>query len=392
VKNLNLKEVESIVVPLVSVVIPAMDEEETIGECIRRSQAIFAEMGIEGEVIVADSSEDSTAEIARSFGAEVIRPEKLGYGNAYLAGFKKARGRYIVIMDGDLTYDPLEIPEFVRLLSSGEADFVIGTRLKGRIEEGAMPALHRYIGNPLLTLALNLLFGAGISDAHCGMRAISREALEKLSLRAGGMEFASEMVIEASRNELRTKEVPITYHPRKGASKLHSFSDGWRHARFMILYRPGPFLLLPGSVALLLGIVLTLFVLMQEPTGDLRMHSLILGSMLLIIGYQTLLSGLYIASFGRTYGVKKSSRLAKKLTSYHSLEKELLVGVALLAAGVALGLNVITSWMEAGYGSLQEMQKSVLAMILTIMGIQTIFSAIFISLLLLRSENGNGYR
>jgi glycosyltransferase involved in cell wall biosynthesis len=375
-------------VPLVSVVIPAMDEEETIGECIRRSLAVFDEMGIDGEVIVADSSEDSTPEIARSLGAEVIRPEKLGYGNAYLAGFEKARGRYFVIIDGDLTYDPLEMPEFINLLESGKADFVIGTRLKGRIEEGAMPTLHRYIGNPLLTRMLNLLFGTAISDSHCGMRAMSREALETLNLRTGGMEFASEMVIEASRKGLRIKEVPITYHQRKGRSKLHSFSDGWRHARFMILYRPGPFLLLPGSVALVLGLALTLFVLMQEPTQDLRMHSLILGSMLLIIGYQTLLSGLYIASFSKTYGVKESGRFAKKLTSYHSLEMELFVGASLLAAGVVLGLNVITSWMEAGYGSIQEMQKSVLAMILTIMGIQTIFSAIYISLLLLRSEDG----
>ncbi|MDD3565719.1 MAG: glycosyltransferase family 2 protein, partial [Methanothrix sp.] len=228
---------------LVSLVIPAMDEEETIGECIRRARAVFEEMGIEGEVIVADSSGDATPEIAISLGAEVVRPEKLGYGNAYLAGFARARGRYIVMMDGDLTYDPADMPGFIRLLESGRADFVIGTRLKGQIEEGAMPALHRYLGNPLLTGILNLLFGAGISDAHSGMRAMTREALDRLHLRAGGMEFASEMVIEASRKGLSIEEVPITYHPRRGASKLRSFTDGWRHLRFMILYRPGPFLL-----------------------------------------------------------------------------------------------------------------------------------------------------
>jgi glycosyltransferase involved in cell wall biosynthesis len=375
-------------VPLVSLVIPARDEEETIGECIGRSKEVFDQMGVEGEVIVADSSTDSTPEIARSFGAKVIRPEKLGYGNAYKAGFEQARGRYIVIMDGDLTYDPLEIPEFIRLLESGEADFVIGTRLKGEIKKGAMPALHRYIGNPLLTWILNLLFGAGISDSHSGMRAISREGLEKLNLRAGGMEFASEMVIEASRKKLRIKEVPITYHPRMGRSKLNSFSDGWRHLRFMILYRPTPFLLVPGSVALVLGLVLTLFVLMQEANQELRTHSLILGSMLLIMGYQTLLSGLYISAFGKTYGVERPGRLARGVTSYHSLERELILGLVLLAGGVVLGLNVILSWREAGYGSLQEIRKSVMAMILTIMGIQTVFSAIFISLLLLKSENG----
>ncbi len=378
--------------PLVSLVIPARDEEETIGECISRSMKVFDQMGVEGEVIVADSSTDSTPEIARSLGAKVVRPEKLGYGNAYLAGFEEARGRYIVIMDGDLTYDPIEIPEFIRLLERGEADFVIGTRLKGEIKKGAMPALHRYIGNPLLTWMLNRLFGARISDSHCGMRAISKEALDRLSLRAGGMEFASEMVIEASRKKLRIREVPITYHPRKGASKLRSFSDGWRHLRFMMLYRPGPFLLLPGSVALIFGLVLTLFVMMHEPNQELRMHSLILGSMLLIMGYQTLLSGLYVGAFGKSYGVAGEGGLGKRLASYHSLEKELVIGGALLVGGVVLGSKVIFSWIDVGFGSLQEVQEAMMAMILSIMGLQTIFSAIIISLLLLRSENGNGYR
>jgi len=375
-------------VTFVSLVIPAMDEEEAIGECIRRAMDVFDEMGIEGEVIVADSSSDSTPKVALSLGAVVVKPEKLGYGNAYLAGFARARGEYIVMMDGDLTYDPREMDEFIKILERGEADLVMGTRLKGTIEEGAMPALHRYVGNPLLTRILNLLFGAGISDAHCGMRAISREALDGLHLRAGGMEFASEMVIEASRKKLRIREVPITYSPRKGASKLRSFSDGWRHLRFMMLYRPGPFLLFPGSVALVIGLALTLFVLIQEPSRELRMHSLILGSMLLLIGYQTLLSGIYIAAFGKAYGVGGEGRLAKSLTSYHSLERELIVGTTLLSAGVILGLKVILTWMEAGYGSLQEMQESVMAMVLTIMGIQTAFSAIFISLLLLNSDEG----
>ncbi|HOO54543.1 MAG TPA: glycosyltransferase family 2 protein [Methanothrix sp.] len=374
--------------PLVSLVIPARDEEETIGDCIQRSMKVFEDMGIEGEVIVADSSGDSTPDIARSLGAEVVRPDKLGYGNAYLAGFERAQGDYVVIMDGDLTYDPLEMPKFIRLLESGEADFVIGTRLKGRIENGAMPALHRHVGNPLLTWILNRLFGVGISDSHCGMRAISREGLEKLNLRAGGMEFASEMVIEASRKKLRIKEVPITYRPRRGASKLHSITDGWRHLRFMMLYRPGPFLFVPGSIALIFGLVLTLMVLMQEPTEELRMHSLILGSMLLIMGYQTLLSGLYIGAFGRSYGVEGGKGLTRRLTSYHSLEKELILGAALLAGGVVLGSNVILKWIGVGFGSLQEVQKAMMAMILSIMGIQTIFSAIIISLLLLNSENG----
>ena len=375
--------------PLVSLVIPSMDEEETIGECIRRSMEVFDEMGVDGEVIVADSSLDSTPRVALSLGAVVVRPEKLGYGNAYLAGFEKARGRYIIIMDGDLTYDPREMPQFIELLVRGEADFVIGTRLKGEIKKGAMPPLHRHIGNPLLTRILNLLFGSGISDAHCGMRAITRDALEGLNLRAGGMEFASEMVIGASRKRLRIREVPITYHPRKGVSKLRSFSDGWRHLRFMMLYRPGPFLVIPGSVAIISGLALTIFVLVQGSGQELRTHSLILGSMLLIMGYQTLLSGLYVRAFGRSYGADGSGGLIARLMDYHSLEKELVFGIALLAGGVLLGMDVIFGWAGAGYGALQEVETAMMAMILSIMGIQTIFSAIFISLLLLNSQDGS---
>lgn len=375
--------------PFVSLIIPTKDEEVTIGECVRKSIQIFEDMGIEGEVIVADSSSDSTPEVARSLGAKVIKPEKLGYGNAYLAGFEHAQGRYIAIMDGDLTYDPLEMPKFIKLLDSGEADFVIGTRLKGHIKKGAMSALHRYVGNPILTWMLNILFGAGISDSHCGMRAMTREALNVLNLQAGGMEFASEMVIEASRKGLRISEVPITYHPRKGTSKLRSFSDGWRHVRFMALYRPGPFLLIPGSVAIASGLILTLFVLMQSSNQVLRTHSLILGSMLLIMGYQTLLSGLYVGAFGKFYGAESCGGLTKRLMDYHSLEKELIIGMAFLAGGVLLGLNVIFNWVGTGYGALQEVQTAIMAMILSIIGLQTIFSAVFISLLLLSSRDAS---
>ena len=374
---------------LVSLVIPTKDEEETIGECIRRAMAVFDKMGMDGEVIVADSSSDSTPEIAQSLGAVVVRPEKLGYGNAYLAGFLHARGEYIVIIDGDLTYDPREMPQFIKLLLNGEADFVIGTRLKGDIKEGAMPALHRYIGNPLLTWILNRLFGAGVSDSHCGMRAMTREALDSLHLRAGGMEFASEMVIEASRKRLRMREVPITYYPRKGASKLRSFSDGWRHLRFMMLYRPGPFLVIPGSVAIISGLALTIFVLIQGSVQELRTHSLILGSMFLIMGYQTLLSGLYVKAFGRSYGADGSGGLIDRLMDYHSLEKELVFGIALLAGGFLLGMDVVFGWIGVGYGALQEVETAMMAMILSIMGIQTIFSAVFISLLLLNSRDAS---
>jgi glycosyltransferase involved in cell wall biosynthesis len=346
-------------------------------------------MGIDGEIIISDSSTDGTGGIAASLGAVVVTPQKLGYGNAYLRGFQEAKGRYIVILDGDMTYDPKEMKNFIELLSNGSYDLVMGTRLKGQIKPGAMPALHRYVGNPALTWILNKLFGAGISDSHCGMRAITREALDRLKLHTGGMEFASEMVIEAAHQNLRIAEVPISYYPRAGKSKLSSFSDGWRHLRFMMLYRPVPFLLVPGLVALILGLALAMRVSMQTGSSELRMHSLILGSLLLIIGYQTFLAGLYFGAFGAIYGISGESRLVKMLISYHSLEKELILGIVLLALGVLLGIKVLFSWSASGFGSLYEIQSAMMALILSILGIQTIFSGMFVSLLLLNNGNGS---
>ncbi len=369
--------------PQVSLIIPTRNEKETICECIQRARQVFRENGLSSEILVADSSSDETAAIANSCGAKVIKPDKIGYGNAYLAGLAEANGDYIVFMDGDLTYDPKAIADMIVILQSGNYDMVIGSRLKGVILPGAMPALHRYIGNPVLTCILNTLFSSRISDAHCGLRAIKRDALEKLNLRSGGMEFASEMLIEAICRDLRVAEVPITYSPRKGVSKLHSITDGWRHLRFMMLYRPVPFLLVPGLLVLIFGLALFIGVYLQ---GGSRMHSLILGGLLAIVGYQMLLAGLYFEAFGAAYGLSRSGRIKKKI-SYHSLEKELFIGIVLLAAGGLLGLRVLMSWGVSGFGSLDAASSAMMAMIFSILGIQTIFSGMSISLLLL--NNGN---
>lgn len=372
--------------PRISLIIPTRNESQNICQCINKAWEVFKRAGLEGEIIVSDSSTDRTADIAASCGAKVIFPRRLGYGNAYLLGFQEARGDYIFLMDGDLTYEPEAILDMLPCLESGRYDMVMGSRLKGRIISGAMPALHRYLGNPLLTWILNRLFSAGISDAHCGLRGITRDALNRLNLRSGGMEFASEMVIEAASHGLRIAEVPITYYPRQGRSKLSSFKDGWRHLRFMMLYRPGPFLLVPGLVALLLGLILAAAVYME---GGSRMHSLILGGLLLITGYQMLLAGLHFRAFGAAWGLSRSNSM-KKLLSYHSLEKELLVGLALLAAGIAIGMGVLLKWRGTGFGALDTAQNAIMAMILTILGIQTIFSGMFISLLLLYNGDQDG--
>lgn len=365
--------------PDVSLIIPTRNEAETICQCIERARQVFARMNLDGEILVSDSSEDNTPDLARSCGARVIKPDKLGYGNAYLAGFEQARGDYIVMMDGDLTYDPFDMERMLSMLQSGKCDLAMGSRIKGEILPGAMPALHRYIGNPVLTWILNTLFSTSISDAHCGMRAISRPALKSLSLRSGGMEFASEMLIEAAGKNLRICEVPIVYHPRKGASKLNSFTDGWRHLRFMMLYRPAPFLLFPGLLAIILGLLLAVVVYMSDSS---RMHSLILGGLLVIIGYQMLLGGLYFRAFAASRRMYRPGRM-ERLMSYHSLENELLLGVLLLGTGVAVGIKVLLSWGASGFGPLYAAQSAMMAMILCILGIQTLLSGTFISLLLL---------
>jgi glycosyltransferase involved in cell wall biosynthesis len=369
----------------ISIVIPALNEEGIVGKTVRTVPLDkLHEHGLETEIIVVDNaSTDNTAKEAEEAGARVVLGSKRGYGNAYIKGFSEATGDIVVMGDADGTY-PFQITyEFIQPILKGEADFVMGSRLKGDIKEGAMPALHKYIGNPFLTWVLNQLFGAGISDAHCGMRAIKKDTLDDLHLKSGGMEFASEMVIEAARKNVKITEIPITYYPREGESKLSSFADGWRHLRFMMLYRPTPFLLGPGLIALAVGVILTLTVAIQ---GDSRLHTLILGSLLLIIGYQMLLAWIHFGAFGTVYGFSKSSGIVKTIMSYHSLGRELSIGLIFLIAGIVGGLYVLYSWSAVGFGSLYEVQYAMLALMLSILGIQTIFSGMFLSLMLLAND------
>ncbi len=361
----------------VSVVLPCLNEEETVGICIDKAKKAFLDMKISGEVVVVDNcSTDNSAKIAEEHGARVIKEEKKGYGNAYLRGFKEARGKIIVMADADNTYDLLEMPRFLELINEG-ADFVMGSRLRGKIEPGAMPWLHRYIGNPLLTFMLNLFFKAGISDSHCGMRAIKKSALEKLDLRMPSMEFASEMVIKAVKNGLNIKEIPITYSKRGGGeAKLKSFEHGWRHVRYMLLYEPTALFLIPGALSFLGGLV-------ALATITTRIHSMVLGSLFTILGFQIITLGIYSKIFAIVRGIERPDRIMRFFIRYEALEYEMFLGFLIFLVGAGIGIKVILSWVTGGFGELSQIRSAIISSTLAIIGIQMIFSAIFSSMLLL---------
>jgi glycosyltransferase involved in cell wall biosynthesis len=367
----------------VSVVIPCLNEAESIGQCVTTAQRVLEENGIDGEVVVVDNgSEDGSATLAQLAGARVVEEPRRGYGSAYLAGFAAARGDYIVMIDADLTYDFEEIPRFVQELDGG-AELVMGNRMQD-VQPGAMSPLSR-IGNPLLSGFLNLLFRTPISDAHCGMRAIRRDVLPTLALQATGMEFASEMVIRAARGGLEIRELPIALHPREGESKLSPFRDGWRHLRLMLVYHPNFLFLFPGAFVATLGTILMALVFGGASLfgHSFFIHTLIGGSLLVVVGTQLVGFGLC----GRSYAVYQLGdrdpafeRLGKRV----KLEHGLLLGLAFIAAGLAIGAIIVGRWVAHGLGSLSEERVTILAATLLIVGVQIFFTSFLLSLLGLR--------
>jgi glycosyltransferase involved in cell wall biosynthesis len=372
----------------VSVILPALDEEQTIGECIRKIQSVFQEYAISGEIIVVDASSDTTPAIAHELGALVIRPEKRGYGNAYLAGFAAARGRFIILGDADNTYDFHDIPRLLAPLKSG-ADFVIGSRFKGTILPGSMAPLHQYIGNPLLTWMINVIFRTRYSDTHSGFRAITREALDKLRLKTGGMEFASEMLVMASKEGLQIAEIPIDYYPRVAPSKLHSFADGWRHIRFVLLMKPLPFVAIPGFLFFLIGLLLMGFFALKGNVESSHLHMFILGAILVMGGMQVILTGFLMKTYSVVHGYEAKAGIIVGLMQYSNLEKFLLLGTALFCGGVLFGLNILVRWIAVGFGFLSEISTAIASLILIVSGIQVFLFAVFTSMMLLNENNGH---
>ena len=375
---------------------PCLNEERTIGACIRKAHAAFARLGLRGEVIVCDNgSTDRSIAIAESLGARVVFERRRGYGSAYMRGIAEARAEFIVMGDSDDTYDFGDLDPFLAPLHEGY-DLVMGTRFGGHILPGAMTFSHRYIGNPILSGILKAFFGVNISDAHCGMRSFTRSAYQRLGLQTTGMEFASEMVVNAGRAHLRIKEVPITYFPRAGESKLETWRDGWRHLRFMLLYSPTHLYLVPGMLLLAPGLIL----LAMELPGPVYLggrgfyiHFMILGSMLTILGYQILTLGLYAKSYGLSIGILRHDRTLDTIAPHYSLERGLKVGGLLFMVGFVIDAWILVQWMSSHFGNLDATRPAIFASTLIVIGVQTIFSSFFLSLLAIgRSDCVEGSR
>jgi glycosyltransferase involved in cell wall biosynthesis len=371
---------------MLSVIIPCLNEAENIERCVTGALKAMRGAQISGEVIVADNgSDDGSAELAALAGAHVIREPRRGYGSAYIAGFAAASGTYIVMADADLTYNFDEIPRFVSELRAG-ADMVIGDRM-AHIHPGAMPWHHRYIGNPLLSRLLNLLFHTGVHDAHCGMRAFRRDRLELLKLRTTGMEFASEMIVRAAKERLDIREIPIEYHQRGGESKLSSFRDGWRHLRFLLVHSPNHLFILPGAVMAAVGTVISLAVLAHIDVlqREWDLHTLIGGSLLLIVGAQLVGLGLCAHAYA-TYFMGERDAWFDRARERLRLEHGLTLGSAVALIGLAMIVVIVLDWARSGFGSLAQERIAICAATLLVLGIQIVFCSFLLSILGLRRD------
>jgi glycosyltransferase involved in cell wall biosynthesis len=373
----------------ISVVMPCLNEEKTIGICIEKAMQALEEIRVPGEVVVSDNgSTDRSVEIAESLGARVVHQPEKGYGSAYLKGIAEAQGRYIVTGDSDNTYNFSELERFVTPLCDGY-DMVMGNRFKGEILPGAMPWHHQYIGNPILSGILNLFFRTGIGDAHCGIRSFTKDAFEHMHLQTTGMEFASEMVINASKAGLKIAEVPVTYYPRAEGSeaKLRSFRDGWRHLRFMLLYSPDWLFIVPGGVLLGLGFLLLLVLVF----GPLRIdsiffdfHYMVLGSLLALLGVQVVSLGIYAKVYALSGHFIERNGLIEGLSKRFNLERGIVLGGMVFLLGLIINLGILYQWVGVGFGGQVRVREAILAMTLMVIGAQTVFASFFLSILGIR--------
>ncbi len=375
--------------PELSVVMPCLNEEDTIAACIEQILKTLHDNHVAGEIIVADNgSIDNSAEIAQRKGAHVVLVENKGYGSALMGGINVASGKYIVIGDADGSYDFTQIPLFLEKLRDGH-DLVMGNRFKGGIAPGAMPDLHRYLGNPLLTGIGRLFFRAPCRDFHCGLRGFSKAAYERMQLRTTGMEFASEMVVKAALFKMPICEVPTTLSlsGRGRRSHLRSWSDGWRHLRFLLLYSPRWLFLYPGLALLFLGLATALWLLpgpRQVGRSFLDIHTLLYAVVAILTGFQVVVFAFFTKVFGITEGLLPEDPRLTRAFRVFNLEIGLLAGAALLVTGISVAGYSFYLWNRTGFGPMNPvvLVRLVAAVIVSAtLGIEIIFASFFLSIM-----------
>lgn len=372
---------------LVSAVMPCLNEEKTLGLCIEKIQRAFDEMGMAGEIVVADNgSTDRSVEIAESLGARVVRERRRGYGSALLAGISAARGRIVVMADADDSYDWGVLGDFVRKIEEGH-DLVMGNRFKGGIEPGAMPPLHRYLGNPVLSTLARVMYRVPVNDFHCGMRAFTRESFERMKVRTAGMEFATEMVVNASHAGLRIAEIPTRLYPdkRDRPPHLRSFRDGWRHLRFMLTYAPDWLYLIPGGLLFMLGLA-GMVMLAAGPLVigrlSLGIHFLALSSLLALLGANIVGFGLLARLINAHRNPIREKSALGRLLSWFTLERGLIIGGVLTIAGFSIDLWLLVEWVAKGFGDMAgTVHLAFVATAIMLLGVNAAFASFLFNML-----------
>jgi glycosyltransferase involved in cell wall biosynthesis len=368
---------------------PCLNEAESLEHCLLQARRGLEAGGLDGEIVIADNgSEDGSQEIARRFGARVVDVERKGYGAALLGGFAAARGRFIVMGDADGSYDFGSIMPFIERLRSGD-DLVMGNRFAGGIADGAMPPLNRYLGNPVLSFIGRLLFKTDARDFHCGLRAFRRDAIEQLHLQTSGMEFASEMVVKATLNDLNISEVPTTLSPDLRSRKPHlrPWGDGWRHLRFLLMFSPRWLFLYPGLALMGLGLVIMVVLLpgQLEIFGvGFDVHTLVYASAMIVIGYQAILFSVFARVYAMTAGFLPKRSWIEEMADRWSLETGVLIGLALVLAGLAMSVIALVVWGGSGFDELEyrdTLRIVVPATTLLMLGVQTVLASFFLSIL-----------
>jgi glycosyltransferase involved in cell wall biosynthesis len=386
--------------PFVTALMPCLNEERTLATCVEKAQACMRSLGIEGEVLIADNgSTDRSVEIAQQLGARVVLESTKGYGAVLMAGVEAAHGEIIVMADADDSYDWLDIGKFVSKVSEG-FDLVIGNRFKGGIARDAMPALHRYVGNPVLSTLARVIHRAPIGDFHCGMRAFTRIAYRQMKLRAPGMEFATEMVVNASRAGLRIAEVPTALRRdgRDRPAHLRSFRDGWRHLRFIFTYAPNYLYLAPGSLMIVLGLTLVTALARGPITIAglyVGIHFLALGSLLTLAGFNIVHLGVLAKVIATSQLPHLNSRINQWALKRFSLEGGLITGLILFVAGTATDAYILWQWLETrGRPQEQTVHTAFVASLLVVLGLNIMFSSFLLNMFAVdqneRSQEGVG--